>query len=389
MMDYGPGIQKNRVLDFAPRIKSRWVARQQDYFLAAFDVLSHIPPADRLYARFARWLVGGFVYSVKLEVNTACTLSCEMCYIHKNDTRLPLEKIYKFLDDIRDCRVRLEILGGEPLLRHDLEDIFHYAKYRARVPFISMYTNGIFADEERAAKLKTAGLDAALVTLVSHRREIHDAFTGKQGSWAITVKNIGHLKAAGIKVYTFTAIHKKNYQDYQQIYHFVEKKLGADPLYYQYIPQKQNDALVIDPGEWQKIKHWVLVEKNPGHAAFVRKFYMLTGNACSGGNFVLTIKADGNVQPCPFLNDVPLGNIYHDNIWTIYKNRFQNSRLFEFKCLPAECRDCTYRSVCGGGCRAGNQELFGTYKRRDFRCLGPYNHPVKKEHVVDCVPCFF
>ncbi len=389
MLDYGRGILKNGILDFSAKFKSRWVARRRDNFLDIFHTLARIPPADRLFAAAARRWVGGFLYSVKLEVNTACTLACKMCYVRKNNKILPLDSIYKFLDDIRSCHVRLEILGGEPLLRHDLEDIIFYAKDRARVPFVSMYTNGLSAGQKRAEKLKNAGLDAALVTIVSHDREVHDAFTGKRGSWAQTVENIGHLQKAGIKVYTFTAIHRKNVKHYRAIYDFVENRLGANPLFYQYIPQRRDDGLTIDNKVWHRIKHWVLLEKKREHADFVRQFYMLTGNACSGGNFVLTVKADGSVQPCPFLSDVPLGNIFKNDIWGIYKNRFRNTRLLEFKCLPGECRDCRYRSVCGGGCRAGNQELFGTYKRRDFRCLGPYDRPLEKDQIVDCVPCFF
>ena len=388
-MDYGKGIQHAAVLDIVCKAKSKWIARRQDDLLALFERLTRLPPADRIYSRVARRLVGAFLYSIKLEVNASCPLSCEMCYLEKRDLELPFAAIARFLNDIRGCNVRLEILGGEPLLREDLEQIICYAKKKAKVPFVSLYTNALLAGRTRAVRLKEAGLDAALVTLISHRADVHDRFTGKNGSWRQTTENIVHLREAGIKTYTFTAIHRKNFRDYREIYFFAKEKLGVDPLFYQYIPQKREDKLTIDSGCWHKIKHWILLEKNREHAEFVRTFYMLTGNACSGGNFVLTIKADGSVQPCPFLNDIPLGNILRQSIWVIYRRRFHSLRLREFKSLPPECSGCGYRSVCWGGCRAGNRMLFGGYAHRDFRCLGPYQGPVCKDRVIDCVPSFF
>ena len=83
-----------------------------------------------------------------------------------------------------------------------------------------------------------------------------------------------------------------------------------------------------------------------------------------------------------------MGNIYRQDIWTIYRRRFRNAGLREFKALPAECRDCSLRSVCGGGCRAAAR-WFGGYGRRDPKCLGPFADPVAAAGMLDCVPTFF
>ena len=104
---------------------------------------------------------------------------------------------------------------------------------------------------------------------------------------------------------------------------------------------------------------------------------------------MLTIKVNGSVQPCPFISDIPLGNIYQDDIWTIYKKRFRLTELLEFKSIPDECQGCSYKSVCGGGCKAGNKNLFSRYNCKDHKCLGPYKKELKREDVIDCVPTFF
>jgi len=389
MPDYGPQITNNALLDRLYKQKT-WLTTRIQYGI--LDLFGRLPAAlniDRIFAQISRKLVGGYLYSIKLEVNTACTLRCKMCYISNASRELPLHVIKKILDRIRSYNIRLEILGGEPLQRNDIIEIITYAKHRSKIPFVSLYTNGLFADRKMARNLNDAGLDAAIVTLISHKAEIHDAFAGQVGSWARTVENIGLLSQAGVPVYTFTAIHRENYRDYKEIYAFVKHSLKTNALFYQYVPQKQNDPLMISPEAWHEIKHWILLEKNKVHTAFISKFYMLTGNACSGGNFVFTIKADGSVQPCPFISDLSLGNIYERDIWDIVKNRFSHQHLIKFKEVPLECQACSHKSVCGGGCRAGNNLLFGDYAHKDHRCLGPYNRKIERETLVDCIPSFF
>jgi radical SAM protein with 4Fe4S-binding SPASM domain len=175
----------------------------------------------------------------------------------------------------------------------------------------------------------------------------------------------------------------------RQINRLAKNDLDAHAIFYQYIPQVKDDPLLIPAGTWADVKHWALLEENPDHARFVRRFYEMTGNACSGGNFVLTVKVDGSVQPCPFVADIPLGNIADADIWTVYRGRFSNPALVEFKSTPEECEPCAYKSACAGGCRAGNKVLYGTYARRDSRCLGPHPGPYRSAELTDRAPSFF
>jgi radical SAM protein with 4Fe4S-binding SPASM domain len=242
---------------------------------------------------------------------------------------------------------------------------------------------------EMASNLKKAGLDAILVTLISHRENVHDEFTGIPGSWKKTTAGIRELVKAGIETYSFTTVHRYNHEHCRAIYRFVKQELKAHSLFYQYIPQQKKDPLLISAREWHQIKHWILLEENVAHAGFVRDFYTISGNACSGGNFVLTVKVDGSVQPCPFIHNIPLGNIKKDSIWSIYRKRFNMPELVEFKSTPKECLACAYKSICGGGCKAGNDVYSGTYSCKDLRCLGPFAEVQSKEKVMADLPTFF
>jgi radical SAM protein with 4Fe4S-binding SPASM domain len=385
--DYGRPIDRPGLLDLAPRMKSRIVSRFQSRLLDSFGRLAPGSTAARIFARTARQVVGAFLYSLKIEITNRCPMKCRICYVRKGEKEIPLEAIRRLYRSIRGCGVRIEILGGEPMLHPGLAEIVGAAKHEARSPFVTLYTNAALATPRLSAVLKTAGLDGAIVSFWSHRESVHDALTGSPGSWAAAVQGMRRMTEAGITVYTFTPVLRPNVKDVPVIYEFARDRLGANPLFYQYLPVSREDELNIRPEEWQEAKRWVL-DRTPEHWEFVRRFDRLTGNSCSGGNFVLTIKADGSVQPCPFVDDVPMGNIYRQDIWTIYRRRFRNAGLREFKTLPAECRDCSLRSVCSGGCRAAAR-WFGGYGRRDPKCLGPFADPVAAAGMLDCVPTFF
>jgi PqqA peptide cyclase len=388
-MDYGNPILRCCCLDVWPKQKNYLFSFAQSGLLKRFGWLSEHSRLDKPFARAARRLVGGFLYALKIEVNTACTLHCKMCYVPRRSIELPRVIIEALFEQLSGAGVRIEFLGGEPLLRRDLVELVRGARERAGAPFVSLYTSALHATPQLSARLGEAGLNAALVSLISHRREVHDAFTGLHGSWDMTLAGLRHFQAAGVEVYTFTAVHTENYRDVRGIDAFVRQELGGHPLFYQYVPQRRNDPLMLGAEAWHEIKHWVLMEANREHMEFVRRFCLLTGNVCSGGNFVLTVKADGTVQPCPFVSDVPLGSVSAQDIWTIYRNRFHAERFLEFKRLPAACAPCAYRSVCGGGCRASARTLFGAYDVVDHRCRGPYSGPLAKTELMDYVPTFF
>lgn len=389
-MDYGKQINRLGWLDNFLKTKSRIIVKRQFKLLDGFAVLPFQSIRSKLFARISRKLVGGYIYSIKLEVNDYCNLKCKMCYVEmKKKTNLAMEHIYRLLDQISGFGIRLELLGGEPLMRDDIYDIIRYAKEKSHVPFISLYTNGTVVQSDMAKQLKNAGLDVALVTLVSHKQQVHDSFTGCKGSWQKTINGILTLRDAGIETYSFTTVHNANIDHYREIYRYVKENLDVHSLFYQYIPQQKDDPLIVSKADWNEVKKWVLLEANPEHMKFVRDFYLLTGNACSGGNFVLTVRADGNVQPCPFIYDLPMGNIKEQGIWEIYSKRFKNDELKHFKSLPEECKPCAYSSICGGGCKAGNDKQYGCYDHKDIRCLGPFKEVKKSEEIMADIPTFF
>lgn len=386
---YGNQITKTNFTDRYPRLKNRLLSSVHYKVLDCFDWIDRNTSLGPYISKISRRYVGGFLYSIKIELNRSCNLNCAICYVDREQMELPIDTVKIILNSLKNTGVRIELLGGEPLQYHSILEAIRMAKYESNSPYITLYTNAMYATPSMSSDLKESGLDSPIVTLISHDPDIHDEVTGIKGSWQETITGIQNLKSVGLKVFTFTAVHQKNVNDCKKIYDFVHKDLGVHTLFYPYIPQIPDDPLIIDSEVWSKIKHWILLEKNPDHANFISKFFKLTGNACSGGNFVLTVQADGTVQPCPFISDIPLGNVFENDIWDIYRRRFESKTLVDFKSVPSQCLECTYSSVCGGGCKAGNQTQFGSFLQKDPRCKGPYEYPIGRGVVCDQLPSFF
>src|SRR5262245_19816338 len=120
-------------------------------------------------------------YSLMAELTYRCPLACPYC---SNPLKLRLEE--KELDTSTWKRVLTEAAelgvvqvhfsGGEPLVRHDLDELVTHA------PGQNLYTHlirvGMGADEGRLLQLRDAGLDALQISLQDSRPAQNDWIGG-------------------------------------------------------------------------------------------------------------------------------------------------------------------------------------------------------------------
>ncbi|MCK7490923.1 MAG: hypothetical protein MZW92_03350 [Comamonadaceae bacterium] len=210
-------------------------------------------------------------------------MNCRICYsCRKGKKEIPLKDIRRLYRSIRSCGVRIEILGGEPLLHGDLIEIIRSAKQGGPEPVHHALYQRDPGDPRPFVEYEGRGPRWSHRFLLVPSESVHDALTREPGSWAAAVQGMRRMSEAGITVYTFTPVLRHNVADVPDIYEFVRSRLRANPLFYQYIPGSRDDDLNIRPEEWQRAKRWIL-DRATEHWAFVRRFYRLSGNSCSGG----------------------------------------------------------------------------------------------------------
>lgn len=125
------------------------------------------------------------------------------------------------MDDVRDRidravargRTRVVYTGGEPTLLKHLPELVRLAKARG-MQWVNLQTNGIrLADPERVRALAEAGLDSVLISIHSHRPEVHDAVMKVPGALKDALTGLVSCIRAGIQVNLNCVVHRDNLQD--------------------------------------------------------------------------------------------------------------------------------------------------------------------------------
>lgn len=331
---------------------------------------------------------------IKLHINSQCNLSCRDCYNRSCACRprreeLATKEIFSLLDElsprgIKNRLLRLDLLGGEPLLRKDFFDIAAYAKKRSRIGRLQVFTNATLIDEATAREMKKTGVDVAVVTLHSHDEDVHDSLTCSQGSWEKAVFGIRALLNAGIQTYSFTVLMACNVEDIRETDAF-SRSLGAGSIYFPYIQQKENDDLAIkDLKKFQEATSWIF-NKSPKYKRMLIENLCSRGKACLAFVNSLTIRSDGDVTPCPFVN-LKLGNIREEPFKKIIARACFNEALTDFLSVPQGCEKCSLVRYCGGGCKAFRYNLYKDWKSKDMHCRGPYTGKIPKERWGEYMP---
>jgi len=121
--------------------------------------------------------------SLRLSVTDRCNLRCHYCMPEPDYVWLPRENLLTFeecaaiTDAFTDVGVdRVRITGGEPLLRHRLQDLIAQLAARSRIHDLALTTNGLLLTAQ-ARMLRDAGLHRITVSLDTLRRDRFRALT--------------------------------------------------------------------------------------------------------------------------------------------------------------------------------------------------------------------
>ena len=328
---------------------------------------------------------------VKLHLNYDCNLSCAGCYCRPAGSIISKKEIFSFIDELGSGRMarplRLDILGGEPLLCQYLEDVVAYASRDKKIGPVALYTNATLCDEKRSLALKRSGLSIAIVTFHSHQRETHDMITAVPGSWDKTVAGIRALVKAGVRTYTFTIVMPANVDALDQVDSYA-RQLGAKSIFHRYMPQRVDDPLCVrDLDTYQRSVRWMHAQ-SIAHRDKVFRLAWWRNKICPAFIGLINIQADGAVTPCPFVKKIVLGNIRMTPLHSIMKTAYVHKALEDFLSVPEECVRCVFKSRCSGGCKASGYEIGCSAVEKDMYCRGPYTSS-SLGVAEDCIPYFY
>ncbi|MBN1797580.1 MAG: radical SAM protein [Spirochaetales bacterium] len=327
----------------------------------------------------------GFDYTIlpilgEIAVTYRCNNNCSFCYVgnkqtrEKQDAELRLSEIKKI---IRIFKYKAQIpffsfTGGEPLLRADLEKMVRYAIHLGLR--VNLITNGTLISEKRAQSLRKSGLGTAQVSVESPESSIHDALTGRAGSFSRTLKGIHNLQQAGISVQTNTTVNQQNVSSLKHLPQFLKqigitrfsmnlyipsgKDLAHEELFFAYSAV----ADIIEHTRKQAKKlgltfYWY----SPLPHCYYNPIARGLGNkSCAAMDGLLSVSPQGEVLPCSSYHE-SMGNLLDEDfkdIWFSKRARFFKHKQF----APSECSGCDQFTACQSACPlywdyAGTREL--------------------------------
>lgn len=313
---------------------------------------------DRVLDRVKLRRAPGRPDQVHLAVTDLCFLPCLHCDIWKNKTPdLDGHHWERLIDRLGPwcAPAGMNFVGGEPLLRKDLESLMARA---VRNGFeVSFNTNGWLVTDKRAQSICDAGASIAYVSLDGISAGTVDHSRGRAGSFDKAMEAIDRFDSlTNPRVVIAAILHGENAAEFPELLDFVRDRklqLVVQPLY-------QNFGEVGFDRNWHEssplfpktgagiaaIDHAVDIlaaERMRGGAvcnsvgqlmAYKEHFrnpVADNGHQCRAGHTDLSIDAKGNIRMCYFLE--PVGSILDEQplalVWdgaTTLRRRWEVSR---------------------------------------------------------------
>ncbi len=268
--------------------------------------------------------------------------------------------------------------GGEPWMRRDLPELLSFTRERGICPTLT--SNGTLLSPARARA--TEAETTYEVTLLSHRREVHERLVGRRGDWDAVVDGIANVRQAGGTLVVAFVATKLNCMDLFKTAELAVA-LGAAGLMYnrlnlgvhniRYVDQLLPTPAMIrdnlDMLEYLGQKYGLAIAVSAVIEPCVvdtRNYRYIHFGWCplAGEDSYFTIDPTGNVRICSH-SPVILGNIWRDHFVDIYYHHPYVRSFYDT--WPGECARCDpeLKAICRGGCKAAAEQCYGSLTRVD------------------------
>ncbi|MDP2229621.1 radical SAM protein [Methylotenera sp.] len=262
-----------------------------------------------------------------------CQMQCKMCDIWENPSDSKREITAKELEMLPNFKF-VNITGGEPFVRRDLEDIVEVMYKKA--PRIVISTSGWHTDRiiKMAERFPNIGIRVSIEGL----SQKNDDLRGREGSFDRAMRLLLTLKEMGIKDIGFgCTVSNKNSEDMLWLYK-LSREMGLEfataSFHNSYYFHKDDNEITNKDeviNNFRKLMEELLKDKSP--KSWYRAFFNLglinyiRGNPrmlpCEAGTANFFIEPYGDVYPCNGLEDrywkESMGNIRDvktfDEIW--------------------------------------------------------------------------
>lgn len=182
------------------------------------------------------------IVQASMIVTFRCNGKCHMCEIWKHPTNPSEELDVKYYEKLPDG-LRINITGGEPMLRDDIDEIFKILYHRASL--LELSTNGFFTD--RIVSIAEKYPNILIRVSVDGLPKLNDKLRGTRDGFDHALRTILELKKTKCKNIGFTiVISDKNVDDLLSLYElccYLEVELGNSVMHNSWYFHKMDNVI--------------------------------------------------------------------------------------------------------------------------------------------------
>jgi radical SAM enzyme (rSAM/lipoprotein system) len=260
-------------------------------------------------------------------------------------------------------KVFIIFTGGEALLRDDLEEV-GLELYRREYPW-GLVTNGFLLDEKRLESLLASGMHSITVSLdgfEEHHNWIRrhpQSFEKAEAAIKLLARQKDLLWDVVTCVNPRSYPHLREFRDYLvslgvpawRLFSIFPMGRAAHDPELQLSDEQFRGILDFIEGERSKVKGERLINVSYACEGFLGPYEQRVRDHffyCRSGVEVASIRCDGAISGCTSVRShMDQGNIYKDDFWDIWQNKFQIMRDRSWA-KKDQCKDCKVWRYCEG-----------------------------------------
>jgi len=285
-----------------------------------------------------------------------CNAKCHMCHIWKNPTK-PFEELEpKYLEKLPDG-LRVNVTGGEPMLRKDIDEIFEILYPKAHL--LELSTNGYFTDQIVALADKYP--KTLIRVSIEGLPELNDKLRGIHNGFDHALRTILELKKTRCKNIGFSVvICDKNADDLVKLHElcsYLGVELGNSVMHNSWYFHKFDNIDKDREKAVQREKEFIasLLQsprrgikgklKDYGRAYFNKSILKrLDGDTdkyrppCGAGEDFFFVDPWGNISPCNGSDEEwIMGNLKEESFEEIMNSKRAKEAMAKVKICKKDC----------------------------------------------------
>lgn len=330
-------------------------------------------------------------HRLTIYITEECNLRCRHCFVVEGrmpKPKLSTEDVRALIDEHAALHpgALIAFTGGEAMLRDDCLELMAHA--HARTGKVTLNTNGLLVTDAASAKALVDTRAGIQVSLDGADPEVHDFIRGK-GTYAKTWRAIELMCEAGgaRRLRTSTTLTRCALK---QVKELVARAESLDLYEIRFLTLNRLKAAVTnwcaiapDAKELLEVYRWLLLElprtKRSGRTQVQGEFPGFVPypdprgkHWCPIGETTI-VDSQGNTYGCPTLMmpEYRTGSVERQSLADIQRSerhRHLRETMLQRRWAIAECKTCSWRNFCQGGCQAFTELRTGSTWTMDEFC---------------------